>query len=417
MRGFVAHFILVMRNMPVLLYVATSVENCYNKYGDKMSVNSSSVSAEIKAEKSGKVKKSLWKKLLIILVAVAVFFIGIRLIFNYFSDVVCENLSSIAESIDYIEKGNDKITLGNYFESVDELFNQSANLSAYAYDAQDDTLDWKGEFEKLGFENVMHYNNEPSQLYKSLSKKNKSAATMLSPVNATVASKNMQNYTLIAVAFKGTDSSNINDDLSDMYKAVDKNGFHKGFLFNAKQFDKKSDGIVFLINGVEVPLDDVVEEMKNKNSSYKMLVTGHSLGAAVADVYVGYILAEKGVDPSNVVAVTFGAPKSCAADYNYSEDNIINIINTDDLVPTIGAEKHIGTCLYFTPADNFRKEIYGDKYIEPNEYNSYSDLISSVKSDLVAHNLRGTYIPVCEKILSDKSDYFTNYADANFSDE
>lgn len=95
--------------------------------------------------------------------------------------------------------------------------------------------------------------------------------------------------------------------------------------------------------------------MKKDDCPYKMLVTGHSLGAAVADIYSGYILKGEGINDNNIVTVTYGTPKSCSKDFKYSANNIINIINTDDMVPTIGAESHLGTCLYFTPSEKFQE--------------------------------------------------------------
>lgn len=212
----------------------------------------------------------------------------------------------------------------------------------------------------------MQYNNKPSQLYKHLSKKNKNASIMMSSVNATVATKKLDDgKTLIAVAFKGTDSSNINDDLSDMYKAVDKNGFHKGFMFNAKQFDKKADKIEFTIDSKKITLSQILDEMKKDDCPYKMLVTGHSLGAAVADIYSGYILKGEGINDNNIVTVTYG-----------------------------------------TPSENFRKTNYKEHYVTPNAYNSYSDLIKTAESGLVAHNLVFSYTPLVKELEKEHSKYF-----------
>lgn len=357
--------------------------------------------------KNEKKKKPWWKKLIIFLAVILVIYLIFHFAFAYFSNVICENLSSIAESEQYIKKGNEKIKLGAYFEDIDSILNQSLELSKLAYEPESKDESRKEELEKLGYENVMQYNNKPSQLYKHLAKKNKNASIMMSAVNATVATKQLDGgETLIAVAFKGTDSSNINDDLSDMYKAVDDNGFHKGFMFNAKQFDKKADKIEFTIDNKKVTLSQILEEMKKDDCKYKMLVTGHSLGAAVADIYSGYILKNEGINDNNIVTVTYGTPKSCAKDFTYSGNNIVNIINTDDMVPTIGAENHLGTCLYFTPSESFRKTNYKEHYVTPNAYNSYSDLTKTVESSLVAHNLVFSYTPLVSELEKEHSKYF-----------
>ena len=354
-----------------------------------------------------KTDKKRRKKLIIFLCIVLSFCIGFHFLFEYFSNVVCENLESVAENTEYIESGNDKVKLGRYFEDINDIFDQSLELSKLAYEPENEDESRKAELEKIGYSNVMRYNNKPSELYKHLLKKNKDASVMMSAVNVTVATKNLDSgEILVAVAFKGTDSSNINDDLSDMYKAVDKNGFHKGFMFNAKQFYNKSDKIIFNLNGKEVKLSEILSEMKNDNSKYKMLVTGHSLGAAVADIYSGYFLKNDNVNDANIVTVTYGTPKSCSESYSYDGNNIINVINTDDFVATIGAEKHLGTCLYFTPSEEFRKQNYAEHYVEPNIYNSYSDLIKSAESGLVAHNLNMCYTPLVKELQNNPSEYF-----------
>lgn len=362
--------------------------------------------AQANEQAKTKKKKSKLKRLIIALIVLALIAGILYGAFQYFGSVVRENLTSIAESEEFVKKGNEKVKIGTYFESIDTLLTESVALSAYAYDADDKSADYQSEFKKLGYSEIRHYNNKPSQLYKRLSKKDKTASTLLSPVNATVAIKKSGEEYVVAVAFKGTDSSNISDDLSDIYKAVDKNGFHKGFMFNAEEFAKKADSISFTVDGEKITLEQILNNMKTDGSKYKMLVTGHSLGAAVADIYVGYILKNEGIITSNVVAITYGTPKSCSNDYEYTADNILNIINTDDLVPTIGAENHIGTCLYYTPSESFRKSNYGDKYTEPNIYNSYSDLITTIKSDLIAHNLFASYTPITEDIKSDHSKFF-----------
>lgn len=354
-----------------------------------------------------KKKKAWYQKLIIFICVVLVLCIVFHFVFRYFSNVVCENLESVAASTEYIEKGNDKVKLGTYFEDINDIFDQSLELSKLAYEPENEDEDRKAQLEDLGYDNVMQYNNKPSELYKRLSKKNKDASVMMSAVNVTLATKSLDNgEILIAVAFKGTDSLNINDDLSDMYKAVDKDGFHKGFMFNAKQFYNKADKITFNLDGETVKLSDILSDMKNENSKYKMLVTGHSLGAAVADIYSGYFLKNDNINDNNIVTVTYGTPKSCSADYSYSGDNIINVINTDDMVPTIGAEEHLGTCLYFTPSEEFRKQNYAEHYVEPNVYNSYSDLIKTAESGLVAHNLVMSYTPLVNELENNPSEYF-----------
>ena len=65
-------------------------------------------------------------------------------------------------------------------------------------------------------------------------------------------------------------------------------------------------------------------------------------------------------------------------------------------------------CLpYFTPSNDFRKINYKDDYIPANMYNSYSDLITTAESGLVAHNLVKSYTPIVSEIEKNHSLYFT----------
>ena len=79
-------------------------------------------------------------------------------------------------------------------------------------------------------------------------------------------------------------------------------------------------------------------EAAKPNSNYYILVTGHSLGAAVADIFVGrHLNAIPGLK-ENVVSYTFAAPLACSTSTANALDawNVFNIVNTDDFVTKIG---------------------------------------------------------------------------------
>lgn len=56
-----------------------------------------------------KTVKKRRKKLIIFLCIVLSFCIGFHFLFEYFSNVVCENLKSVAQNTEYIESENDKV--------------------------------------------------------------------------------------------------------------------------------------------------------------------------------------------------------------------------------------------------------------------------------------------------------------------
>ena len=76
-----------------------------------------------------KAKKKRRKKLIIFLCIVLSLCIGFHFLFEYFGNVVCENLKSVAENTEYIESENDKVKLGTYFEDINDIFDQSLELS------------------------------------------------------------------------------------------------------------------------------------------------------------------------------------------------------------------------------------------------------------------------------------------------
>ena len=94
--------------------------------------------------------------------------------------------------------------------------------------------------------------------------------------------------------------------------------------------------------------------ISSQNISYensKLYVTGHSRGAAVADLYVHEFLFGK-----NVTAYTFAAPNST---YNPAEDsNIFNIININDFVPYVPAGNYWG---------KYGKNIVFDDFMSPSK--------------------------------------------------
>lgn len=88
--------------------------------------------------KKDKKKKPWWKKLIIFLVIILVVYLIFHFAFAYFSNVICENLTSIAESEQYVKNGNEKVKLGTYFESFDTILDQSIELSKLAYEPENE---------------------------------------------------------------------------------------------------------------------------------------------------------------------------------------------------------------------------------------------------------------------------------------
>ena len=217
-----------------------------------------------------------------------------------------------------------------------------------------------------------------------------------------------EKYTLV-IAFRGTKSIQdlIGTDFNFLPTAE---GFHSGFRNCSKDFLYYFKNTSFSIKGETITGEDILNSMKTENSKYSVLVTGHSLGGAMADVFVGYDLYEMGIHPSNVIAYTFAAPTSAPSYYSYPYKNIINIINEDDFVPTVGASKRIGTDFRYTPDDTFRQTHYKNHYEEGHGTAWWSNIVNEA-FHFVSHDLDRVYNPIIDYIqnhIGDYTSYHTN---------
>ena len=231
---------------------------------------------------------------------------------------------------------------------------------------------------------------------------------LFSSVNATVGFKkliyNGKPKISICIAFRGT--HNFTDFLTDVKILRTAQGFHAGFARTAKEFYDSFNEITMEIDGKIVSLDEIVESMKEPDSEYCMIVTGHSLGGAIADLLVGYNLYEAGVHPANVVAYTFAAARSASTGYKYPYTNIFNIINSDDAVPRVGNDKHIGMDIVYHPNESFRNSHYP----ELSDIEEIVDKISlgmfgHIQRVLPAHDLSVVYSDIINIIENDLPQY------------
>ena len=233
------------------------------------------------------------------------------------------------------------------------------------------------------------------------------------PINGMVAIKklyyNGQEKYAIAVTFRG--SKDFADYIADIIVTKDSEGFHTGFSAASKICYDLFKNINFSVDGEKVNFTQIIEEMKTANSKYCMVVTGHSLGGAIANTFVGKDLYKAGVSPTNVVAYTFAAPKLVSSSYSYPHSNIFNIVNTDDFVPytSVTGEKRLGKDLFYYPDDAFRKNAYGSKYQEGQITSWWTNPVNSVTTGFIAHSLN----PVYKKILTEIKNNTTYYSSYN----
>jgi len=141
---------------------------------------------------------------------------------------------------------------------------------------------------------------------------------------------------LILIVFKG--SHEPKDWLTGLSFSDDnffKRGrVHKGFNQSLKLFFqtmKQKD-----LTATDLPLT-VIEDIESINKNATIILTGHSLGGALATL-AGCHLYEQGVKKENIEIYTFGAPPVGREDfYNYYNGklNIYRIVNEKDVVPKL----------------------------------------------------------------------------------
>ena len=162
---------------------------------------------------------------------------------------------------------------------------------------------------------------------------------------------------VIVVAVRGTNATNaewssnfdVGADTKEYYDAMGDSHPHWKNKQNHKGFDVAS-------NRVYEKLTSYINTYISADAEVSMLVTGHSRGAAIAN-----ILSQMYTDNTDykVFGYTFAAPNTTTAKNAASYKNIFNIINKDDIIP-------------YLPLSQWGFKNYGvTKSISVNEYYDY----------------------------------------------
>ena len=135
---------------------------------------------------------------------------------------------------------------------------------------------------------------------------------------------------ILFVTIRGTPAganewiSNLNINSGDIYgQAGDETSLHEGFL--------KATVLVQEI------VRKYIEDEKLSHTETKVLITGHSRGAAVANLLAAKFAVDGDFSPDNMFTYTFAAPNVTTALNTDSPqfDFIWNIVNAEDIVPTV----------------------------------------------------------------------------------
>jgi len=148
------------------------------------------------------------------------------------------------------------------------------------------------------------------------------------------------------IAFRGTQPDKLNDITADLKfwkdqsEASNKAQVHEGFQ---TEVDKVQDDI-----------EAWMKKIKYKSLYKKYILTGHSLGAAMATVFASRLGSDK-VDG----LFTYGSPRVGGAKFQTLLDNNIKhyrFVNNNDVVtripPSWAFYSHTGECVYYDHLDN-----------------------------------------------------------------
>lgn len=168
---------------------------------------------------------------------------------------------------------------------------------------------------------------------------------------------------VVAVSFMGT-GSRFYDWFSN-FRMSSEEGVHRGFLQLARQFEGNEERILFPATARELGLEkltlrSILEEAAHPDSRFTLWLSGHSQGGALMQVWAYHKLREDGVLPRNMVGYGFASPSALSARAVEHPEAfpLYHVLNSDDLVPRMGAQVHLGMCLDYPTDLPLRSQCY-----------------------------------------------------------
>lgn len=208
----------------------------------------------------------------------------------------------------------------------------AANASTMIY--RHNSLDIEEEFIKaFGFDDVAFINKKTCQQLSFLRKafSSKSLNEGITDLQVMVAKYN----NTIFITFKGSkEKEDWITNFSTSKKALSNSNInvHSGFLNTVSTFIKTLDEI-----SDKPPIDLLIDTLTSASSEINFVITGHSLGGALATLSGAY-LHSLGIASERLVVYTFGAPPVGWDDFAnaYEEPlNVYRFCNSNDMVPKI----------------------------------------------------------------------------------
>lgn len=167
---------------------------------------------------------------------------------------------------------------------------------------------------------------------------------------------------VVAVSFIGTTQRFF--DWITNFKFQSTEGMHHGFLALARFFEGQAKRIRLpklaeALGRADLTLFDCIEEAGREDGGILFWLSGHSQGGALVQTFAK-LLIERGVPEERIIGYTFAAPTVAVVGCVKHPETypIYNIINTDDIVPRVGAQVRLGVDCLYEPDDAFRSAMY-----------------------------------------------------------
>ena len=177
---------------------------------------------------------------------------------------------------------------------------------------------------------------------------------------ALVMAKTVGKRAVIAISFMGT-SKRIFDWVSNLRMQVE-DGMHQGFLQLTRQFESYEKSISFPETAKDLgmsslTLADVLEAAGKPDAPFVIWLVGHSQGSAVAQIYMDRKI-QSGVRKETIAAYGFASPSVRAGNEKPGDYPMVHILNSDDVVPRMGAVWHLGERLIYPASSAIRRACY-----------------------------------------------------------
>lgn len=172
----------------------------------------------------------------------------------------------------------------------------------------------------------------------------------------------------VAIGFMGTGRRP--QDWASNMRLQQESHFHEGFFTIASQFMEKQPDIRFptaaqALGLPSLSLQDVLLSCHQPDSPFRIILAGHSQGAAVMQVWAWQQL-KSGLRKEHLAGFGFASPV-VAVDLPQDELHcpLTHFLVSDDLITRVGLKDHLGTSYRLQVDEAFREVCYGEYRNQP----------------------------------------------------